>query len=235
MAALAILVDSTLGASGAIAGGYGFAVTLGLRIELGPLARSGEATLAESDVVHADRAGSLTTAALRSASGAAAGHASLRALAVDANATAPRSERANRSTKTSNPGTVGDPIDRLLGATSIQAADGTARLTFDTRPELTNGGGRLHGGVVAGIAQRAAHFAVASSTVDVGSIEHLVLDVDFFRPVAPSTRLEVHAAVRTRTRRYAWAESEVRLPGDTIAARARVVAAITPSVEKKQA
>lgn len=226
LAALAVLVDSTLGATGAVAGGHRFAVTLGLRIELTrPLEPNDCAIVAASDVLHADRSGSLVSAVLRTLGGVTLGLASHRALGVDAHDATPRAGDGVPRANASEPGTAGHPIDRLLGADTIECADGRSRVCVRARPELANGAGRLHGGVVAGIAQRAAYFAVAS-TIDAGGVGALILDVDFLRPVNPGSRIEAKGIVRTRTRRYAWAESEVWLPDGKVAARARVLAAL---------
>jgi len=226
---LAVLADSTVGSAGAVAGGYRFGVTLGLRIELAhPLPDGLTSVVATSSVVHADVEGSLVTAVLTSPSGESLGWASMRALTLTRGTVAARTEEPRPLSSPTSLEPVDDGIDSFVGVYRIEATDGRSRLQVATRAELKNGAGRLHGGIVAAIAQRGAHHAIASTTPPGAPVHHLVLDVDMVRPVPPGGgRVEVQAGVLTRTRRFAWAESEVLLPDGRVAARARIVAAIS--------
>ena len=57
---------------------------------------------------------------------------------------------------------VHDAFAKLLGVELLAAAEGSARLKFDPRPEHLNGLGGVHGGVIFALADIA--FAVACNT-----------------------------------------------------------------------
>lgn len=185
-------------------------------------------------MIRADREGSLVTAVLSTPDGVPIGFTSMRGLAArgaeaQARATGP-AEPASTTTKASPGENPPSSIDDVLGVRSIEAMDGRARLHAVALAALANGAGRLHGGIVAALAQRAMSHAVRSDAPAGARLDHLVLDIDMVRPVAtPDTELIVTAQTRTRTRRFAWADSDVLLPDGRVAARARALMAIGPN------
>ena len=238
---LATLADSTLGSAGAVTGRYNFAVTIGLRFELaGPLPDDLHTVLATSSVIQADREGSLVTAVLSTPLGVPIGFTSMRGLAVrgagaHARPTGP-AEAASTTAKASPGENPPASIDDVLGVRNIVAIDGRARLHAVALAALANGAGRLHGGIVAALTQRAMSHAVRSDAPAGARLDHLVLDVDMMRPVAtPDTELIVTAQTLTRTRRFAWADSDVLLPDGRVAARARALMSIGPNSESRPA
>ncbi|MFI5040867.1 MAG: PaaI family thioesterase [Acidimicrobiales bacterium] len=234
--AIAVLADSTLGSAGTIHGGYRFGATVGLHVELAyPMADPPVPVLASASVVAADPAGCLVVGELTAPDGARLGYASLRAVAVDLRRAPTRAvskavgrAQVNSATAPVTPQRqVG--VDSRLGVDVVEAAHGRSRLVVRVGAGLANGAGRLHGGIVASVAHRGARHAIVSAMTADESVHDLVLDVDLIRPVPPGgVVLEVHGAVQSRTRRYAWAESEVLLPDGKVAARSRVAAAIHP-------
>jgi hypothetical protein len=69
--------------------------------------------------------------------------------------------------------------------------------------------------------------AISSDVPAEARLGHLVLDVDMMRPVATrDTELVITARTLTRTRRFAWAESDVLLPDGRVAARAHALIAV---------
>ena len=233
---LATLADSTLGSAGAVSGRYGFAVTIGLRFELaGPLSDGLDAVVATSSVIQADREGSLVTAVLSTPDGVPIGFTSMRGLAVHGVGARARSSGPAEPAPTTRASPDENPpsgLDEVLGVRRIEAIDGQARLRAVALAVLANGAGRLHGGIVAALAQRAMCEAVRSDVPAGARLDHLVLDVDMVRPVAtPDTELIVTAQTLTRTRRFAWADSEVLLPDGRVAARARALMTIGPNAD----
>ena len=236
---LATLADSTLGSAGAVTGRYDFAVTVGLRFELaGPLPDDLDTVVATSSVIQADRDGSLVTAVLSTPDGVPIGFTSMRGLAVHGGSAQARArgpaEPTPTTTEASPDESLPSGLDDVLGVRSIEAFDGRARLRAVALAVLANGAGRLHGGIVAALAQRAMCHAVRSDVPDGARLDHLVLDIDMVRPVAtPDTELLVIAQALTRTRRFAWAESDVLLPDGRVAARARALMAIGPTADER--
>ncbi len=233
LGALAVLTDSTLGSAGSINGGLRFGATVGLRVELaGPLLVPPSPVMARASVVHADPSGCLSVGALTAPDGAALGFASIRCVAVDLGAAKLRSvpERVAPTVVAATSSATGSAlvgVDDRLGVEVIEAVDGRSRLAVRAGSHLANGAGRLHGGIVAAIAHRGGRHAIASTLGDGEQFHDLVLDVDIVRPVPPGdVALEVQGSLQSRTRRFAWAESEVLLPDGRVAARGRVVAAI---------
>jgi uncharacterized protein (TIGR00369 family) len=235
---LATLADSTLGSAGAVAGRYDFAVTVGLRFELaGPLSDDLDTVVATSSVIQADRDGSLVTAVLSTPEGVPIGFTSMRGLAVHGGRAQARArgpvEPTPTMTRASPDENPPSGLDDVLGVLSIEAIDGRARLHAIALAVLANGAGRLHGGIVAALAQRAMLHAVRSDAPAGARLDHLVLDIDMVRPVAtPDTELIVTAQTLTRTRRFAWADSDVLLPDGHVAARARALMAIGPTADE---
>jgi len=224
--ALAVLADSTIGTVASVRGGFGSGATVGLRVELvaAPLRRL-PTVLADVDVVHADASGSLALANLRDVDGDVLGVATQRNLARATLAVGSRPGRSDSDrADPSNGAPAGLDIDDVLGVARIERADGRSALRYRPGRVLANGGGRLHGGIVAALVQRGCRHATSSL---VGAVGDLVLDVDFPRPVpAGDSTLEIRGHVVERTRRYAWAAADLVLPDGRIAARGRVVAEI---------
>ena len=227
---LATLADSTLGSAGAVTGRYNFAVTSGCGSSWRDRCRRSRHGLATSSVIQADRDGSLVTAVLSTPDGVPIGFTSMRGLAVRGQEAQARASGPAEAAHHNNASPGENPpsgLDEVLGVGNIKAIDGRARLHAVALAALANGAGRLHGGIVAALAQRAMCDAVRSDVPTGARLDHLVLDVDMVRPVAtPDTELIVTAKTLTRTRRFAWADSDVLLPDGRVAARARALMSI---------
>jgi uncharacterized protein (TIGR00369 family) len=219
MAALAFLVDSTLGAAGAVAGGYRTGVTMCLRCDVVTRPTAPSAAI-EARVLHVDDDGAFVTGTITADDGAIVGHATLRTAALRGRA--PAGAPALLETAETAVGTAAASVDAMLGVRSVDAGSGRSSLVADPQPNLANGVGVLHGGAVAGLAQRATRHALASLGTGTAARD-VVLEVDFLRAVPLDDRVAVRGWVASRSRRFAWAEAAVLTAGDVTAARARTV------------
>jgi uncharacterized protein (TIGR00369 family) len=227
--ALAALVDSTASSAGALSGGYSHGITVSLRVELAePLSIPAMPVTAATTVARADRVGSLVTAVLDQADGSKVGIASLRALGVEAEDAGDRSHDTS-ALAIPAAGSRAAYVDGTLGVTNESRCDGKSRITVHPGAELANANGRLHGGVVAALVNRGGRSAIVGVLDKGETIADLVLDVDFLRPVPPGdVLLVVEGNLLARTRRYAWAQSEIRRPDGRVAAIGRTIVRIHP-------
>jgi uncharacterized protein (TIGR00369 family) len=102
-----------------------------------------------------------------------------------------------------------------LGAQTVTADDGSARMRFEARTEHLNQAGTLHGGVLATLVDTAMGQAVRSATGDDDVPATSQLTVTYLRPGKPGS-LEVTAKVRTRGEHLTVCEAEVEQDGRSL-------------------
>ncbi|MCW2634305.1 MAG: thioesterase superfamily protein [Blastococcus sp.] len=102
-----------------------------------------------------------------------------------------------------------------LGAETVSADDGSARLRFEAREEHLNLAGTLHGGVLATLVDTAMGQAVRSSTGDKDVPATSQLTVTYLRPGKPGP-LDVTAKVRTQGEHLTVCEADVEQDGRSL-------------------
>jgi uncharacterized protein (TIGR00369 family) len=110
---------------------------------------------------------------------------------------------------------AGPGFAERLGAETITADDGSARLRFDAAEEHLNPAGTLHGGVLATLVDTAMGQAVRSATGDGDVPATSQLTVTYLRP-GKTGSLEVTAKVRTRGEHLTVCEAEVEQDGRSL-------------------
>lgn len=216
--ALAILADSALGTAAATVEHHDAAVTVGMRLDLTPGWAQAREMVARARGLTSD--GWLLGTGELLAQESRVGVATIRCRAVEL------AQRRTRTRDVRSSADRGDPLDgrdvgspdAFLGVHTLRSTAGAAALAARARPELANGAGTLHGGVVAGLGFRAARAALDEDQ----PWGMLTLDVDFVRAVpADGGRVYARARVVERTRQLAWSEALVTRGDGRPAARVR--------------
>ena len=106
-----------------------------------------------------------------------------------------------------------DAYSRWLGVETIDAAPGRSRISMTVRPEMVNGFGISHGGIVYSLADSAFAFAVNSH----GNIT-VAVDCTMSYPAAVRVgdTLTATAVEQSSTRRLAFCEVTVRNQDDVV-------------------
>lgn len=104
-----------------------------------------------------------------------------------------------------------------LGIHVEERADGSARLTFDARPEHLNDGGIVHGGALATLADCAMGSAFASTLGDEQPVT-VEAKINYLEPAQPGI-IVACATIRRKGRRFTVLEAELfqEATGDHVA------------------
>ncbi|MCC7346825.1 MAG: PaaI family thioesterase [Variibacter sp.] len=78
--------------------------------------------------------------------------------------------------------TSGPPLARHLGIDDLGAADGTARLRLQCRPEIANRKGDIHGGAVAALLDMVAANAIRSVAQGAAALSTVTLTTSYIAP-----------------------------------------------------
>jgi acyl-CoA thioesterase len=92
----------------------------------------------------------------------------------------------------------GDEASRSLGMLLVDVKPGAARLSMKVRPDMVNGHGTCHGGIVFSLADSA--FAVACNTYNVVTVA-AAASIDFLAPAHANDELTAHARELWRSKR----------------------------------
>ena len=93
---------------------------------------------------------------------------------------------------------AGDEASRSLGMRMEDVKPGSARLRMTVRPDMVNGHGMCHGGIVFALADSA--FAVACNTYDAVTVA-AAASIDFLAPARVNDELTAQARELWRSRR----------------------------------
>jgi uncharacterized protein (TIGR00369 family) len=119
------------------------------------------------------------------------------------------------------------PFHREMGLEVEDVRRGEVDLAIVAGVEHANLAGRVHGGVLATIADTAAGLAVRTVIPPGSGHVTVTLDVQFLRSAAPG-RLVGHGRVTKAGRRIAFADAEVEDANGDVIARAQLTVAVTP-------
>lgn len=100
------------------------------------------------------------------------------------------------------------PISRLVGFDVLPGPAGEATVVIDCDQRHHNPMGRVHGGVVAALADAAMGIAFARTLNDTQDFSTIELKINFIRPTVAG-RLEARAKVLERGLRIGFVECEV--------------------------
>lgn len=111
-----------------------------------------------------------------------------------------------------------DPASAWMGIDVVELGDGSATITMTLRPEMLNGFGIAHGGMVFAFADSA--FALACNPAD-GSADTITVasgvDINFLRPALPGQLLTAVATRRQQQGRSGIYDIQVFADGEIIA------------------
>jgi uncharacterized protein (TIGR00369 family) len=119
------------------------------------------------------------------------------------------------------------PFHRGMGLEVEAVRRGEVDLAFSAGAEHANLAGRVHGGVMATLADTAAGLAVRTVIPSGSGHVTVTLDVQFLRSAEPG-RLVGHGGVTKAGRRIAFADAEIVNANGDVLARAQLTVAITP-------
>lgn len=114
------------------------------------------------------------------------------------------------------------PFESLLGLHIEKAEEGEAHLTLPYTVKLANGGGVMHGGALATLADTAVAMAIKSLLPSGTAFATTELSMEFVAPVLAG-RVSAHARVRGPDGRVFQGECELRGEQDQLYARFRSV------------
>jgi acyl-CoA thioesterase len=101
------------------------------------------------------------------------------------------------------------PFGRYLGLQVLEVGDGSSRIRLPYRPELTNPAGRLHGGVIASVADTAMAVAIGAVLGGPGRHSTVKLEIKYKASVTDG-EIIVEAKVTRRKSRVFLGEAVVR-------------------------
>jgi len=110
------------------------------------------------------------------------------------------------------------PMNELLGVATEDLADGSVRLTIETRPEHQSEGGRVHGGLASLLLDGAMGRACGRTLAPGQSCATVQLSVQFL--AAAEGQLVAHGRITRRGRAVAFLEAECTRADGTLVARA---------------
>jgi uncharacterized protein (TIGR00369 family) len=119
------------------------------------------------------------------------------------------------------------PLHRGMGLQIKAVRRGEVDLVMEAGAEHLNLAGRVHGGVLATLADTAAGLAVRTVIPPGSGHVTITLDVQFLRPVEPG-RLVGRGRVTKFGRRIAFADARVVDANNDVLARAQLTVAVTP-------
>lgn len=176
-------------------------LTTGLSVDFVPRSDPGPGPLEMPvRIVHADRAGGLSTGELRNAAGETLAVATLSGRFTERTG-------ENRGAPAAPPSTPELSMTEILGAIRRPTQDG-AVLTVEPGRWIANVRGTLHGGVAVSLLEYAASAALGEATWLASSFR-----VDFTRPTSVDRPLEVHATVLKRGRSLAFVQARLGQAG----------------------
>jgi uncharacterized protein (TIGR00369 family) len=101
------------------------------------------------------------------------------------------------------------PFGRHIGVEVLEAGDGLARIRLPYRPELTNPAGKLHGGVIASVADMAMAVAIGSVLGGKpGSHSTVKLDIKFKAAVTDG-EIIAEGRVTQQKKKLFWGETVI--------------------------
>lgn len=118
------------------------------------------------------------------------------------------------------------PFHAWMGMRVVEVEAGRIVLALDGADRHRNLQGRIHGGVIATLADTAAGLAVRSAMDPGGRHVTVNLDVQYLRP-ARNGRLMAEGSVVRLGRSIGFADAEVTDTGGTVVARAQVTVAVS--------
>lgn len=111
------------------------------------------------------------------------------------------------------------PFGKQLGVEVVEVGDGRARIRLPFRAELTNPAGKLHGGVIATLADSAMAMAVGSVLGVPGRHSTVKLEIKYKAPVTAG-EIIAEAIVRQRKPTVFLGEAVIRDGSNQVVAKA---------------
>ena len=111
------------------------------------------------------------------------------------------------------------PFGKQLGVEVVEVGDGRARIRLPFRTELTNPAGKLHGGVIATLADSAMAMAVGSVLGVPGRHSTVKLEIKYKAPVTAG-EIIAEAIVRQRKPTVFLGEAVIRDGSNQVVAKA---------------
>ena len=111
------------------------------------------------------------------------------------------------------------PFGKHLGVEVVEVGDGRARIRLPFRAELTNPAGKLHGGVIATLADSAMAMAVGSVLGVPGRHSTVKLEIKYKAPVTAG-EIIAEAIVRQRKPTVFLGEAVIRDGSNQVVAKA---------------
>jgi acyl-CoA thioesterase len=119
------------------------------------------------------------------------------------------------------------PFSALLGFRYISVDAAEAVVEADPAPEHCNGGGIVHGGMLASLLDTTTGWAVHARVPDGTAAPHVHLSIQYVRAAVPGTTLVCRARCLSVGRRIGSTEAEVTQDGVLVARAAGTHAVLT--------